>query len=198
MKIISVVLLLFLPILAKAQTNAAATATARTNIIAPPQSATTTNKVDPNLLARRAGFIKEYRPLRVIDGKLYDFSPFFIERASGDPAWAERLYSDWLVKGKVIQVTKDGLLVDNESTDLAVFIKNYPRQNSKFDGAAFQSLVVLSGRYQYVNTLGAIKTVVAYDCGHYFNPSNETFTVKHYIKPNGTTEEKPVTEWDLQ
>ena len=33
-----------------------------------------TNTIDSTSLEKRAGFIKEYRPLRVVNGDLYDFT----------------------------------------------------------------------------------------------------------------------------
>ena len=82
-------------------------------------------------------------------------------------------------------------LEDSTST---VLLKNDSTQTAKVDG----SIAVVCGRNQYVSVNGSKKTILAYDCGRYFNPTNDTFTNKIYVKGWGMSETLPVTAWDMQ
>jgi hypothetical protein len=70
--------------------------------------------------------------------------------------------------GNVIQITSDGILFsDDVGLDKreAVFIKNFPQSIPLVDDERLVLYAMASGRYSYVSTLGADKTVYAYDYG---------------------------------
>jgi hypothetical protein len=100
----------------------------------------------------RKEFVQTRHPLRVIEGKLDDFT------------WALKYgpqgYEIWMIKGKVLQVLNDGLLVRRDDVDLTIFLKNSSKQETAIDGSPIKTLAVPVGRYQYLNTQGAQQTVM--------------------------------------
>jgi len=70
-------------------------------------------------------------------------------------------------RGNVIQITPDGILFSKEIADdrETVFIKNFPKHIPLVDGEQLAVYAMPSGRYSYISTLGANKTVYAYDYG---------------------------------
>lgn len=77
------------------------------------------------------------------------------------------LYRTYRLSGKVIQVTKDGVLVQPNNTsfyDAIMFVTDYKNQGVAVDGDAFSSFGIGYGRYQYVNVMGATKTVAVFHC----------------------------------
>lgn len=146
---------------------------------------------------QRAAFIKKYRPLRVINEQLYDFSRVFndaYETKISDEDIIFR-YNDFVVSGKVIQVTDDGLIVQNEKIELPVFLKNYQSQGAMFDGAPILAYCVLSGRYQYMTTADVKKTILLYNCGRYYDSEKDSFSSKIFINVGVKTTMK-VSELD--
>lgn len=150
----------------------------------------------------RSAFIHKAHPLRVMDGRLYDFSVFFAElnKSNAVPFGFE----DYLIVGKVLQVTQEGVIVTRYETvgdtkDLdktsTVFVENWHDQDSALDDAPIYTLAILTGRYQYVAVTGAGKTIPKYDCGHYFDPTKDHFETKTVIR-QFRKEEMPVTDWD--
>lgn len=156
-----------------------------------------TNRFAPELLARRRAFIAKYHPLKVLGGKLYDFTEFFITRNSQDEETAEEQFRNWIVVGKVLQVTGDGLLVKLSTADRVVLLKNYSKEQMVVDDSPIKAFVQVSGRYQYVNTQGATATIIAYDCARRFDPQKDEFKEKIIVRVGGNVN-SPVTEWDLQ
>ena len=132
------------------------------------------------LLEARKEFIKKYEPLRVINGELYDFSVLYQLTSNG--TWSDdtvaSIFGDCTLRGKVIQVLKDGLLVEDSRLDRAVFVKNYRHQNAAVDDMPIKAFALVSGRYTYENTAGAENTVFAFDCGRTYDPSRDEFSNK--------------------
>lgn len=146
---------------------------------------------------QRAAFIKKYHPLRVINDQLYDFSRVFndaYETKVSDEDIIFR-YSDFVVSGKVIQVTDAGLIVENKQIDLPVYLKNYPHEAAMFDGAPIFAYCALAGRHQYMTTTGAQKTILLYDCGRYYDPEKDLFSTKYFINV-GVKTKMEVSEFD--
>ena len=90
-----------------------------------------------------------------------------------------RSYRQYTLVGKVIQVMRDGLLVDTEPIENIsdgvglVFVKNYRYQKSTLDGEhIICPTVMLIGRYQYADTSGATRTIPLYDCGEFAQESD--------------------------
>jgi hypothetical protein len=136
---------------------------------------------------------KEHPRYREINGKLYDFSPAIafanqkppvvfvggdymrsiggnlppgVAQSQQAAAAYQREMAKWgryLIRGKVIQVLQDGLLVDCDSR--IVFVKNYPLQSSVVDGDSVDFVAMPVGSYSYANTAGARTTVRAFDFG---------------------------------
>lgn len=165
-----------------AQTNSGPTISNRTvNIVSAAKVATA--KAD------RQAFIRKYHPLRVVGDKLFDFTPLM---AADHPS----TYSDWYVKGKVFQVTDDGLLISCSFGN--VFLRNYRNEGSVIDGSEVTSAAVLIGRYRYTSVTGGTRAIPEFDCGHYWNPAEEKFLNKLLIRPNGIQAQMvPVWEIDL-
>jgi hypothetical protein len=88
--------------------------------------------------------------------------------------------------------------VSLEDSTSTVLLKNDSTQTAKVDGSIVRKISVVCGRNQYVSVNGSKKTILAYDCGRYFNPTNDTFTNKIYVKGWGMSETLPVTAWDMQ
>jgi S1-C subfamily serine protease len=128
----------------------------------------------------RQEFIEKYKPLRVINGELYDFSPLY--QLTTDGTWTDdevaNVFDDWTVHGKVIQVLKDGLLVEESRLDRPVFLKNYRHQDTVVDDTPITVFALVSGRYTYENTAGAENTIFAFDCGRTYNPNSDNFSNK--------------------
>jgi hypothetical protein len=82
----------------------------------------------------------------------------------------------FFVAGKVISVQDDGLLVRtyDEGPREVVFLKGHPSKDELFDGSLVMSCAILSGRFQYPSTGGALKTVPLYEYGKPINPKNLT------------------------
>jgi hypothetical protein len=138
--------------------------------------------------AERQKFIKEKHPLRVIGGKLYDFTPLINSKD-------EDAYSTWVVHGKVLQVTDDGLLVKRGS--LTVHLRNYRNQSSVIDGSEVICAAAVVGRYQYTTVSGSKSTVVDYDCGTYWD-YKEKFSKKTLVMVwTAEAQEVPVWKIDL-
>ncbi len=80
--------------------------------------------------------------------------------ATPNPEWNE-------FRGNVIQITPDGILFSKEIADdrETVFIKNFPKNIPLVDDEQLAIYAMPSGRYSYINTLGANKTVYAFDYG---------------------------------
>ena len=156
----------------------------------PPQK----NKVDEQqrMVQLRSEFIRKHHPLRVINGTLYDFTPFFVGFDKEDETLFEDFRS-YVVHGKVLQVLDDGILVDEKKTHLKLFLINWRYEGSAFDGSSVETLAVLVGRHQYTATSGARSTVIKYDCGHFYNPDTDSFTKKKLIL-RGSEKEMPVSE----
>src|SRR5207244_2206938 len=72
-------------------------------------------------------------------------------------------WGKYLIRGKIMQVLPDGLLVHCESK--IVFVKNYPLPSAVVDGDAVNFVAMPVGSYSYMNTAGARTTVRAYDFG---------------------------------
>ena len=136
----------------------------------------------------RQKFIEKFEPLRVINGELYDFSVLY--QLTSDGTWDEdkiaRVFIDWTVQGKIIQVLTDGLLVEESRLDRAVLLKNYRHQASKVDDSLITAFALPSGRFKYENTAGAEKTVYAFDCGRTYDPNTDAFFKKTILacRPN--------------
>lgn len=114
------------------------------------------------------------RPLRVINGRLFDFTiPMTYERHltfALDRSWEDKFQ----FKGKVLQVVDDGLLITPKHGE-TFLIRNHPRQDELVDGDAVSVWAVPVGPYSYVAVLGSKKTIAAFDCGRPFNPKTDKF-----------------------
>jgi hypothetical protein len=158
---------------------------------------TNTNK-PPDLVIEkakkeRAEFIQQYHPLRVIDGKLYDFSEYFTSKWISGPG-----YSKYEVQGKVAQVLDDGLLIADSQRDRMIYLKNYRYQEDAVDGMKIKALAIPIGRKQYVTTQGTKATVALHDCGRYYDPKTDKFEQKLLIASINPETEVPVWEIDKQ
>jgi hypothetical protein len=84
-------------------------------------------------------------------------------------------YGEW-IEGKVIQVVKEGLIVDvtpkhydpflnfeRRGEFKAVLLMNYPHQEGVVDGQQVGTRASAVGRYQYVAVSGATRTIERYD-----------------------------------
>lgn len=137
--------------------------------------------------AARRKFIKENHPLRVIDGKLYDFTALMVAEDPID-------FSTWTVRGKVLQVLSDGLLI--KRSDDVVHLRHWDDQFAATDGAPVFSGAIITGRYRYTSVAGSVSTVIDYDCGSCWD-FKEKFATKILIKKWSTQSEVPVSETDL-
>ncbi|MBM3859220.1 MAG: hypothetical protein FJ395_06175 [Verrucomicrobia bacterium] len=72
-------------------------------------------------------------------------------------------WSQFLIRGKVLQVLADGILVDCGSRN--VFLRNHPQKAKLVDGAEIHAVAIPVAPYSYVNTMGARTTVAGYDFG---------------------------------
>jgi hypothetical protein len=108
-------------------------------------------------------------PYRKIDDVSYDLTGRFqwdvvnltnYEAIPPHQEWKE-------FRGNVIQITSDGILFSKEIADEreTVFIKNFPKNIPLVDGEQLAVYAMPSGRYSYISTLGANKTIYAYDYG---------------------------------
>jgi hypothetical protein len=108
-------------------------------------------------------------PYRKVDNVSYDLSERFqwdvvnltnYEAIPPHQEWKE-------FRGNVIQITPDGILFSKEIADdrETVFIKNFPKDIPLVDGEQLAVYAMPSGRYSYISTLGANKTIYAYDYG---------------------------------
>jgi hypothetical protein len=75
-----------------------------------------------------------------------------------------------LTPAQVKQVTPDGLIVrlnSQEDIELLALLKNHPKQKTAVDGdvIAGQLFVIKTSPYQYVDVLGATRTIHSYDMG---------------------------------
>lgn len=117
-------------------------------------------------------------PYRMVGDKVYDLSARFRWNDQvikhGFHLTPERPLPEWdFVFGKVQQMTANGLLLrmygqydyQMSGDDELVFVKNVPENTTVVDGDPFALYAMPDGRYQYVTTLGATKTVRAYDYG---------------------------------
>jgi hypothetical protein len=70
----------------------------------------------------------------------------------------------YLVKGDVLSILPEGLLVDT-GTDRTVFLRNHPMQSTLVDGDQVNVLAMPAGRYSYPTAGGTTATVPDYDFG---------------------------------
>lgn len=70
---------------------------------------------------------------------------------------------EFVLYGKVFQVTRGGLLV-RSGGDLR-FLKNHPAEHNAIDGQEIAAVCVPVGRHQYTSVTGAAQTIPKYDCG---------------------------------
>jgi hypothetical protein len=120
--------------------------------------------------------INSKKPLRVIEGDLYDFSE--VVAALLDERSLDGQLKLFFIEGKVLSVTEQGILVtlDDEDGNLGidrVFLKNYSREENVVDGYPIRVIAVPVGRYQYVMASGGKATVPLYDCGRFYNASQD-------------------------
>jgi hypothetical protein len=71
-------------------------------------------------------------------------------------------WSVYVVRGKVLSVLPEGLLVDAGRT---VFLRNYPKQSTAVDNDDVNALAMPAGQFSYTTVAGATATVLAYDFG---------------------------------
>jgi hypothetical protein len=112
-------------------------------------------------------------PYRKVDGELFDLTDRFHWDASH--AWHEDAVGKpcpaWhILEGKVIQTVSDGILFSRnlapyDSDWKVVFIKHFPESIQTVDNTYLALYAVPSGRYSYITTQGANKTIYAYDYG---------------------------------
>jgi hypothetical protein len=127
----------------------------------------------------RQKFIAEHHPLRIIDGKLYDFTPLFVAMDTAEPLAPWKQY---VVYGKVMNVIAEGGLLLTGDDGLVTHIKNYVNERAVVDGSQVRAVCMLVGRYQYTSTTGSQKTVFSYDCGRYYDPEKDSaFTNKFLV-----------------
>ena len=77
---------------------------------------------------------------------------------------------------KVVEVVKEGLLIEAESvskltsSSKVIFLKNYPYMAQVVDGDRIEFVAMKCGTYQYTTTTGARATVEALDYGTPYDP----------------------------
>ncbi len=129
----------------------------------------------------RERFIEKHRPLRVISGRLYDFSALYQLRQF-DSTWNDRnlasAFVDWTVYGEVTQVLEDGIVVQEPRLGGEVFLKNYHDQTSRIKGSTIFAFALQSGQYNYADGGGEKITLSAFDCGRIYDPNTDLFSTK--------------------
>lgn len=138
--------------------------------------------------AERIAFVRTQKPLRVINGRLYDFSLPLMEMRRGinTDLLVDR-YARYVLLGTVFQVANDGLLIKQYYTDDIVFLKNYPREDVVLDDSRVHTIALVADRYQYTTVLGATRTTVLYDWGRVYDPDTDNFPVKVWVSPGFET-----------
>lgn len=120
-------------------------------------------------------FIKfaERDPYRKVDGELFDLNPRFRWADPSNNAGSfPKPSPEWkFLGGKVLQLADDGILLRkyhdfklSGDYDL-VYVKNFPMTIRVVDDSPVAIYAMPSGRHQYTSTIGATKTVEAYDYG---------------------------------
>lgn len=99
---------------------------------------------------------------RMVGNTIYDFSPVLKTSIYA----TEKRYAKYGFGAKIVQVLDDGLLVEGSNTHLyerqLFFVTDSPAQATAIDGKAIAVLGFPSGRYQYINTLGARMTILKF------------------------------------
>jgi hypothetical protein len=121
-------------------------------------------------------------PFRKVDsGKIIDFTLPINAQNSGwlIPHWAD----DYFLRGSVLSITDDGILVQLEEPSLnqgnVIFLKNYPHQKTAIDGDPIFDIAYPSTNYtyKYATVQGNDATVRCYDYGEIFLPNEVPFDV---------------------
>jgi Sel1 repeat-containing protein len=109
-------------------------------------------------------------PYRISGGRTYDLSPLFLWLKNNSAS--KQPLDEWeFIRGKVLQVLGDGLLIDcydregRERSSRTIFVTNEPNADWIVDDETFVTVARSNGRHQYNSVLGARKTVESYDHG---------------------------------
>jgi hypothetical protein len=89
------------------------------------------------------------------------------------------------VRGKVISVADDGLLVARDIAGLRhyaggeeidgppMFLRHYAGQQKVVDGSEIDCFAIPVGRHTYITAVGAVATVPCMDCGRIYDPGED-------------------------
>jgi len=122
----------------------------------------------------RREFLDRSKPLRVIEGKVYDFT--FIIQQESTSRWAE----NYVVRGTAKQARDEGLLVETKNGNL-VFLLNAGER----EGSSIKCLALPVGQFEYKNKSGATDAIPKYDAGMFFDPAKHQFDTAILLAERG-------------
>lgn len=130
-------------------------------------------------------------PLRVFDGRLYDLSAAAMEKYEHDfNPYYQTLHGHWFevysIKGKVLSVTSDGILVSgSRGFDDVCFVRNYPGLSSLADGDQVDDFGIPDGIYRYTAASGAGRSVPQFEYGRPMDRVRDHFETEEKYLPDG-------------
>ena len=99
---------------------------------------------------------------RIIKGEECDLGPLFAWYRGG-PGFSNPMPAWHILNGKVLQTTKEGVLMDCSLYEKPIFIRGYPYRNP--DGAHISVFAVKGRLYTYHDLDGIERNVIGFDYG---------------------------------